>query len=67
MLYGVIMVKILVDLSDEEDRIVEVYKIVKKLNTKQEAVKEMVRYFEVKIEPKKLGKNEEYYKRALKF
>ncbi|MBU2541716.1 MAG: DUF2683 family protein [Candidatus Omnitrophica bacterium] len=61
------MVKILVELSAEEDKIVEVYKIVNKLKTKQDAIKDMVRYFEVNITPKKLNKNEEYYKKALKF
>ena len=61
------MVKILVDLSEEEDRVVEVYKLVNKLKTKQDAIKEMVRYFEVNITPKNINKNEEYYKKALKF
>ena len=31
------MVKIQIDLSDEEDKIVEVYKLMNNLNTKQEA------------------------------
>ena len=61
------MVKILVDLSEEEDRVVEVYKLVNKLKTKQDAIKDMVRYFEVNITPKNINKNEEYYKKALKF
>ncbi|MBS3141762.1 DUF2683 family protein [Candidatus Woesearchaeota archaeon] len=61
------MVKILVDLSDEEDKIVEVYKVVNRLKTKQEAIKEMVKYFQVSITPKKMNKNEEYYKKSLKF
>ncbi len=61
------MVKILLEMSDEEDRIVEVYKIVKNLKSKQDAIKEMVRYFKVSITPKNLDKNEEYYKKALKF
>ena len=61
------MVKILIDLSDKEDKIVEVYKIVNKLKTKQEAIKEMIRYFEVNITPKNLKKYEEYYQKALKF
>ena len=50
--HSVIMVKIQIDLSDDEDRIVEVYKLTKKLKTKQEAIKEMVKYFEVSIKPK---------------
>ena len=61
------MTKIQIDLDAEEDRIVEIYKLVNKLNTKQEAIKKMVRYFEVSIKPKNLGKNEEYYKKSLEF
>ncbi len=61
------MVKILVDLSEKEDKLVEIYKLVNELKTKQEAVKHMVRYFEVKITPKNLKKDEKYYKKALKF
>lgn len=61
------MVKILVDLSNDEDKIVEVYKLVNNLKTKQEAIKSMVRYFEVKITPKNIRKDEDYYKKALKF
>lgn len=61
------MVKILIDLSEEEDRVVEVYKIVNKLKTKQDAIKDMVIYFKVNITPKNIKKNEEYYKKALKF
>jgi len=61
------MVKILVDLSDDEDKVVEVYKLINDLNSKQEAVKQMIQYFEVKIRPKNLRKNEEYYQKALKF
>jgi len=61
------MVKILIDLADYEDKVVEVYKLVNNLKTKQEAIKQMIQYFEVNITPKKLGKNEEYYKKSLKF
>ncbi|HLD79439.1 MAG TPA: hypothetical protein VJA18_02670 [Candidatus Nanoarchaeia archaeon] len=61
------MVKILIDLSEEEDKIVEVFKVVNGLKTKQDAIKKMVKYFEVNIKPKNLNKNEEYYKKALKF
>ena len=61
------MVKILVDLSNDEDKLVEVYKVVNGLKTKQEAIKHMVRYFEVKITPKNLKKDEDYYKKSLKF
>ena len=61
------MVKILIDLSMDEDKIVEIYKLVNNLKTKQDAVKRMVRYFEVNVKPKNLNKNEDYYKKALKF
>ncbi len=70
MLYGVTkwkMAKIQIDLSDVEDKIVEAYKLVYGLKTKQEAVKQMIKHFKVKIIPEKLNKDEEYYKKALKF
>lgn len=52
------MVQIQIDLSEEEDKIVDVYKTVNSLSTKQEAVKNMVRYFEVDVKPKNLKKEE---------
>jgi len=55
------MVKIQIDLSAEEDKIVEVYKLMNNLKTKQEAIKDMVHYFEAEIRPKKI-KKEEYFK-----
>jgi len=55
------MVKIQVDLSSEEDKIVEVYKLVNNLKTKQEAIKQMISYFSVDIKPKKIEKKE-YFK-----
>jgi len=61
------MVKILIDLADSEDKVVEVYKLVNNLKTKQEAIKQMIRYFEVNITPKNLKKSEDYYKKSLKF
>ena len=61
------MVKILVDLSEKEDKIVEIYKLVNSLKTKQEAIKRIVRFFEVKITPKNLSEKETYYKKATKF
>ncbi len=39
------MAKIQVDLSDEEDGIVEAYKLTKKLKTKQQVIKEMIKQF----------------------
>lgn len=61
------MVKIQLDLSEEEDKIVEVYKLVNNLKTKQEAIKSIIKYFEVNITPKNLNKNEDYYKKTLNF
>lgn len=55
------MVKILIDLSKEEDKIVEVYKLVNDLKTKQEAIKKMVRFFQADINPKNI-KKEEFFK-----
>jgi hypothetical protein len=55
------MVKMLIELSDDEDKIVEVYKVVKNMNSKQDAIKEMIRYFAVEIRPKNLGEKE-YFK-----
>ena len=61
------MTKIQIDLSETEDKIVEAYKLVYGLKTKQEAIKQMIKYFKVKIVPEKINKEEEYYKKALKF
>jgi hypothetical protein len=61
------MTKIQIDLSEEEDKIVEIYKLVNNLKTKQEAIKKMVKYFKADIKPKNLNKDEEYYKNAIKF
>jgi len=54
------MTKIQIDLDKEEDKIVEVYKIVNNLNTKEEAIKKMVRYFKAEIKPKNL-KEKDYF------
>ncbi|MBT4377143.1 DUF2683 family protein [archaeon] len=55
------MVKIQIDLDKEEDKIVEIYKLVNNLKTKQDAIKKMVSYFKADIKPKNL-KREEYFK-----
>ena len=55
------MTKIQIDLNDEEDKIVEIYKLVNNLKTKQEAIKKMVNYFEAEVKPKRL-KEKEYFK-----
>lgn len=61
------MTKIQINLSEVEDKIVEAYKLVYDLKTKEEAIKQMINYFKVKIVPQKINKDEEYYKKALKF
>lgn len=55
------MTKIQIDLSEEEDKIVEIYKLVNNLNTKQEAIKKMVKYFKAEIKPTNL-KEKDYFK-----
>lgn len=54
------MVKIQIDLADEEDRLVELYKLANGLKTKQDAIKQMVRYFKVEIKPKHI-KEKDYF------
>jgi len=55
------MPKIQIDLSDEEDKIVDIYKLVNNMKTKQEAIKEMIKHFKAEIKPKNL-KEKEYFK-----
>jgi hypothetical protein len=55
------MVKIQLELSEEENGIIEVYKSVNKLRTKQDAIKAMINHFEVSIKPKNI-KDKEYFK-----
>lgn len=55
------MTKIQIDLNEEEDRIVEIFKLTNRLKTKQDAIKKMVKYFEAEIKPKNL-KDKEYFK-----
>jgi len=54
------MVKILIDLSKEEDKMVEMYKLVHELRTKQETIKQMIRYFKADIKPKHI-KEKDYF------
>ena len=54
------MTKIQIDLSEAEDKIVEIYKLVKNLKTKEEAIKKMITYFEAEIKPKNL-KQKDYF------
>ncbi len=53
--------KIQIDLSGEENKIVEVYKLVNNLPTKQEAIKQMIQFFKVEIKPERVGKKD-YFK-----
>lgn len=55
------MVKIQIDLSPEEDRIVEIYKLSNKQKTKQDAIKKMIKHFEVSIKPRNV-EEKEYFK-----
>ena len=55
------MTKIQIDLDKEEDKIVEIYKLVNNLNTKQDAIKKMINYFKAEIKPKNL-KEKDYFK-----
>lgn len=55
------MVKLQLELSEKENSIVEIYKSINKLKTKQEAIKAMINHFEVSIKPKNI-KGREYFK-----
>lgn len=52
------MVKIQIDLSNDEDKIVEIYKLVNNLKTKQEAIKQMITYFKVEVKPKNVDEKD---------
>lgn len=54
------MVKIQIDLSEDEDKIVEIYKLANNLKTKQVAIKKMIKYFKVDIKPSLL-KEKDYF------
>tara|TARA_Y100000310_G_C20142423_1_gene560861 strand:+ start:279 stop:446 length:168 start_codon:yes stop_codon:yes gene_type:complete len=55
------MTKIQINLDKEEDKNVEVYKLVNDLKTKEEAIKKMIRYFKAEIKPKNITEKE-YFK-----
>ena len=55
------MPKILVDLSEKEDKIIEIFKIVNNLKTKQEAIKLIIEHFEAEVVPTNI-KKETYFK-----
>ncbi|MDP2666619.1 MAG: DUF2683 family protein [Candidatus Diapherotrites archaeon] len=52
------MVKIQIDLSNDEDRIVEIFKVAHALPTKELTIRKMIKFFKVRIEPEKLKKKE---------
>jgi hypothetical protein len=56
------MPKILINLSEKEDRITEIFKIVNNLKTKQEAIKLMIEHFEAEVTPTNI-KKDKYFKR----
>lgn len=55
------MVQIQIDLTSEEDSIVEIYKISHLLRTKELAIKKMISFFKVKINPETLPEDK-YFK-----
>jgi hypothetical protein len=58
------MTKIQINLSEKEDKIVEIYKLVNDLKTKEEAIKKMILKFNVNVAVNLAEKN---YKQAIKF
>ena len=58
------MTKIQINLSEKEDKIVEIYKLVNDLKTKEEAIKNMILKFNVNVSVNLAEKN---YKQAIKF
>lgn len=55
------MVKIQIDLNKEQDKIVDVFKVMNGLKTKEEVIKSMIEHFQVEIKPKNV-KDKEYFK-----
>ena len=55
------MTKIQIELDEEEDKIVGIYKLVNNLKTKQETIRKMIRHFKADIKPKVL-KEKDYFK-----
>ena len=56
------LAKIQVELSSEENRIVEMFKISNFLHTKQDAIKRMIKHFDADVKPKKIN-DKEYFER----
>ena len=57
-----ILAKIQIDLSNEENRIVEMFKISNFLHTKQDAIKCMIKHFDAVVKPKKINDKEYFSK-----
>jgi hypothetical protein len=58
------MTKIQINLSEKEDKIVEIYKLVNDLKTKEDAIKKMILKFNVNVA---VNLSEKNYKQAIKF
>ena len=58
------MAKIQINLSDKEGKIVEIYKLVNDLKTKEEAIKKMILKFNVNVA---VNLSEKNYKQSIKF
>ena len=57
-----ILAKIQIDLNNEENRIVEMFKISNFLHTKQDAIKRMIKHFDAVVKPKKIDDKEYFNK-----
>lgn len=58
------MTKIQIDLSEKEDKIVEIFKLVNNFKTKEEAIKKMILKFNVNVA---VNLSDQNYKQAIKF
>ena len=58
------MTKIQIDLSEKEDKIVEIFKLVNNFKTKEEAIKKMILKFNINVA---VNLREKDYKQAIKF
>jgi len=58
------MTKIQIDLSEKEDKIVEIFKLINNFKTKEEAIKKMIMKFNINVAVNLREKN---YEQAIKF
>ncbi len=58
------MTKIQIDLSEKEDKIVEIFKLVNNFKTKEESIKKMILKFNVNVA---VNLSDQNYKQAIKF